>query len=140
MCSNFSNQDLAFCGRVSLHLRKLVITVCCCFINSLFPDSWDKMCVSDDVLTHGIVLGSFWIILFTFKILRIVVVFGKQNTLNLFLSIKNDILTKLEQRKYQACNISTYDFLTLYTTLSHTLIETKLKPNLFYLLEILFFN
>ena len=64
-----------------MHLRKLVITVCCCFINSLFPDSWDKMCVSDDVLTHGKVLCSFWIILFTFKNLRIVVVFAKQNTL-----------------------------------------------------------
>ena len=48
--------------------------------------------------------------------------------LNLFWSIKNsnEILTKLEQRKYQACNISTYDFSTLYTTLPHNLIKTKL--------------
>ena len=48
--------------------------------------------------------------------------------LNLFWSIKNsnEILTKLEQRKYQACNISTYDFSTLYTTLPHNLIKTNL--------------
>ena len=48
--------------------------------------------------------------------------------LNLFWSIinSNDILTKLEQRKYQACSISTYDFSTLYTTLPHNLIKAKL--------------
>ena len=48
--------------------------------------------------------------------------------INLFWSIKNsnEILTKLEQRKYQACTISTYDFSTLYTTLPHNLIKVKL--------------
>ena len=36
------------------------------------------------------------------------------------------MLTKLEQRKYQAYTISTYTFSTFYTTLPHTLIEVKL--------------
>ena len=48
--------------------------------------------------------------------------------INLFWSIKNsnEILTKLHNRKYQACTISTYDFSTLYTTLPHNLIKIKL--------------
>ena len=48
--------------------------------------------------------------------------------INLFWSIKNsnDILTKLQNRKCQAYRISTYDFSTLYTTLPHDLIKTKL--------------
>ena len=48
--------------------------------------------------------------------------------INLFWSIKNsnDVLTKLQNKNYQACNISTFDFSTLYTTLPHDLIKTKL--------------
>ena len=48
--------------------------------------------------------------------------------INLFWSIKNsnEILTKLDKLNYQACNISTYDFSTLYTTLPHDLIKKKL--------------
>lgn len=48
--------------------------------------------------------------------------------INLFWSIINsgEILTKLETKRYQADTISTYDFSTLYTTLPHNLIKTKL--------------
>ena len=48
--------------------------------------------------------------------------------INLFWSINNsnEILTKLKHMKYQACTISTYDFSTLYTTLPHILIKSKL--------------
>ena len=47
---------------------------------------------------------------------------------NLFWSIKNsgEILDKLEARDFNATSVSTYDFSTLYTTLTHTLIKDKL--------------
>ena len=45
-----------------------------------------------------------------------------------FWSIKNstEILSKLKAKGFQASNISTYDFSTLYTTLSHNLIKNQL--------------
>ena len=47
---------------------------------------------------------------------------------NLFWSIKNsgEILDKLKARDFNATSLSTYDFSTLYTTLSHYLIKDKL--------------
>ena len=47
---------------------------------------------------------------------------------NLFRSIKNsaEVLDKLEKRHFRASSVSTYDFSTLYTTLPHNLIKTKL--------------
>ena len=47
---------------------------------------------------------------------------------NLFWSIKNsgDILDKLKARDFNATNLSTYGFSTLYTTLPHDLIKDKL--------------
>ena len=47
---------------------------------------------------------------------------------NLFWSIKNsmDILDKLKRRHFRASALRTYDFSTLYTTLPHHLIKTKL--------------
>ena len=49
--------------------------------------------------------------------------------INLFWSIKNssDVLIKLENNKHQAFTISPYDFSTLYTTLPHDLIISKLS-------------
>ena len=46
---------------------------------------------------------------------------------NLFWSIKNsgEILNKLKSRGFLASGLSTYDFSTLYTTLSHNLIKKK---------------
>ena len=46
---------------------------------------------------------------------------------NLFWSIKNsgEILDKLEARDFNATSLSTYDFSTRYTTLSHNLIKDK---------------
>ena len=48
--------------------------------------------------------------------------------INLFWSIKNsnEVLSKLQNRNYLACTISTYDFSTLYTSLPHDLIKDKL--------------
>ena len=53
--------------------------------------------------------------------------FGK----NLFWSIKNsgEILNKLQSRGFLASSLFTYDFSTLYTTLSHNLIKEKLRIN-----------
>ena len=47
---------------------------------------------------------------------------------NLFWSIKNsrETLDKLKARDFDATSLSTYDFSTLYTTLSHNLIKDKL--------------
>ena len=47
---------------------------------------------------------------------------------NLFWSINNldGILDKLKARDFNAINLSTYDFSTLYTTLPHDLIKYKL--------------
>ena len=47
---------------------------------------------------------------------------------NLFWSIKNsgEVLNKLKSRGFRATSLSTYDFSTLYTTLSHNLIKEKL--------------
>ena len=47
---------------------------------------------------------------------------------NLFWSIKNscEVLNKLKARGFRASSLSTYDFSTLYTTLSHNLIKDKL--------------
>ena len=47
---------------------------------------------------------------------------------NLFWSIKNsfEVLNKLKSRGFRASSLSTYDFSTLYTTLSHNLIKHKL--------------
>ena len=47
---------------------------------------------------------------------------------NLFWSIKNsgEILDKLKARDFDAASLSTYDFSTLYTTLTHNLIKDKL--------------
>ena len=46
---------------------------------------------------------------------------------SLFWSIKNyaDILDKLKRRDFNATNLSTYDFSTLYTTLPYNLIKDK---------------
>ena len=50
---------------------------------------------------------------------------------NLFWSIKNsgEVLNKLKSRGFRATSLSTYDFSTLYTTLSHNLIKEKHKFN-----------
>ena len=47
---------------------------------------------------------------------------------NLFWSIKNsgEILDRTKARDFNATNLSTYDFSTLYTTLPHNLIKDKL--------------
>ena len=47
---------------------------------------------------------------------------------NMFWRIKNsgEVLNKLKDIGYQATNLSTYDFSTLYTTLPHNLIKEKL--------------
>ena len=47
---------------------------------------------------------------------------------NLFWSIKNsgEILDKFKARDFNTTSLSTYDFSTLYTTLSHNLIKDKL--------------
>ena len=49
--------------------------------------------------------------------------------INLFWSIKNssDVLNKLQNNRFLASTISTYDFSTLYTTLPHQLIKEKLS-------------
>ena len=54
--------------------------------------------------------------------------FMKKNDKNLFWSIKNsgEILNKLKSRGFLASGLSTYDFSTLYTTLSHNLKKEKL--------------
>ena len=46
----------------------------------------------------------------------------------MFWSIKNSglVLCKLKSRGFRATSLSTYDFSTLYTTLSHNLIKEKL--------------
>ena len=48
--------------------------------------------------------------------------------INLFWSIKNsnEVLSKLQNKRYLASTLSTYDFSTLYTTLPHDLIKDKL--------------
>lgn len=48
--------------------------------------------------------------------------------LNIFWSIKNsnDVLNKLQSKHFQVSSISTYDFSTLYTSLPHYLIKSKL--------------
>ena len=48
--------------------------------------------------------------------------------INYFWSIKNstEILNKIKTKGFQASTISTYDFSTPYTTLSHTLIRNQL--------------
>ena len=47
---------------------------------------------------------------------------------NLFWSIKNscEVFNKLKSRGFRASSLSTYDFSTLYTTLTHNLIKDKL--------------
>ena len=47
---------------------------------------------------------------------------------NWFWSIKNsgEVLSKLKCRGFRATSLSTYDFSTLYTTLTHNLIKEKL--------------
>mgnify|MGYP001355262276 CR=1 FL=1 len=47
--------------------------------------------------------------------------------INMFWSIKNstEVLSKLQNKRYFASTISTYDFSTLYTTLPHNLIKEK---------------
>ena len=52
----------------------------------------------------------------------------ERNGKKLFWSIKNsgEILDKLKSRGLLASSLSTYDFSTLYTTLSHNLIKEKL--------------
>ena len=47
---------------------------------------------------------------------------------NLFWSFKNsgEILDKFKARDFNATSLSTYDFSTLYTTLTHNLIKDKL--------------
>ena len=47
---------------------------------------------------------------------------------NMFWPIKNsgEVLSKLKDIGYQATSLSTYDFSTLYTTLTHNLIKEKL--------------
>ena len=46
----------------------------------------------------------------------------------MFWSIKKstEVLDKFKSRGFRASNLSTYDFSTLYTTLSHNLIKKKL--------------
>ena len=52
----------------------------------------------------------------------------EKNGKNLFWSIKNsgEILNKLKSRGFLGSGLSTYNFSTLYTTLSHNLIKEKL--------------
>ena len=52
----------------------------------------------------------------------------ERNCKKLFWSIKNsgEILNKLKSRGFPASGLVTYDFSTLYTTLSHNLIKDKL--------------
>ena len=52
----------------------------------------------------------------------------ERKVINYFWSIKNwtEILYKLKTKGFQASNISTYDFSTLYTTLPHNLIRNQL--------------
>ena len=54
-------------------------------------------------------------------------VYGRSGK-NIFCSIRNsgEILDKLKARDFNATNLSTYDFSTLYTTLPHDLIKDKL--------------
>ena len=54
-------------------------------------------------------------------------VYGRSGK-NLFWSIKNsgEILFKLKARDFNVASLSTYDFSTLYTTLTHNLIKNKL--------------
>ena len=53
-----------------------------------------------------------------------------------FWSIKNscEVLNKLKSRGFHTSRLSTYDFSTLYTTLTHNLIKDKLVD----LIEIIF--
>ena len=54
---------------------------------------------------------------------------NKENTsFNYFWSIKNsnDVLNKFKSKNFQVSKLSTYDFSTLYTTLSHHLIKDNL--------------
>ena len=48
---------------------------------------------------------------------------------NFFWSIKNsgEVISKLKLRGFRATSLSTYDFSTLYTTLSHNVIKEKFK-------------
>ena len=52
----------------------------------------------------------------------------ERSSKNLFWSIKNsgEILDKLKARDFNSTSLSTYDFSTLYTTLTHNLIKDKL--------------
>ena len=52
----------------------------------------------------------------------------KRDGINRFWSIKNsnEVLNKLKSKVFKASTLSTYDFSTLYTTLSHHLIKDKL--------------
>ena len=52
----------------------------------------------------------------------------ERNGKNLFRSIKNsgEILNKLKSKGFIASSLSTYDFLTLYSSLPHNLIKEKL--------------
>ena len=52
----------------------------------------------------------------------------KNSGVNLFWSIKNsmDVLDKLKSRHFHASTLSAFDFSTLYTTLPHDLITSKL--------------
>ena len=52
----------------------------------------------------------------------------ERSSKNLFWSIKNpcEILNKLKSRGFRASSLSTYDFSTLYTSLSHNIIKDKL--------------
>jgi hypothetical protein len=52
----------------------------------------------------------------------------ENSNINLFWSIKNtlEVIDKIENKKYKVSQVSTYDFSTLYTTLPHALIKSKL--------------
>jgi hypothetical protein len=52
----------------------------------------------------------------------------ENSNINLFWSIKNalEVIDKIKIRKYKVSQVSTYDFSTLYTTLPHILIKSKL--------------
>ena len=52
----------------------------------------------------------------------------ENSNINLFWSIKNslEVIDKIKIRKYKVSQVSTYDFSTLYTTLPHALIKSKL--------------
>ena len=54
--------------------------------------------------------------------------FYERSGKNIFLSIKNScgVLKKLKSRGFRASSLSTYDFSTLYTILSHNLTKDKL--------------